>query len=452
MIRNFLISFSLLLFGLATLQAQCVEGDCINGVGVFKQYIEDQLVSTYEGHFREGKWDGFGKLTTQKGDIYEGEWVEGILNGNGTLVKADGQVEIGLFKNGKLVEKNKKVVPANECMEGDCVNGKGKQRGYKGHIYHGDFVKGVLTGYGTITYPNGDKYEGECSKNVPNGQGSMYRRNGRVETGVWEMGRPDFEIIKVWAFVVGVAEYENFPKLSFTNNDADKFYRHLISPHGGHVPKEQTVFLKDTEATAFNIQNKMADLFEQADTSDLIIFYFAGHGLDGAFLPVDYKEDGSNKILHTSINNAMMDSPAKFKLIIADACHSGSFSVTYNDYKDNNYHLPPGSTRSDKSLRDKIKEFYKSFENVKGGLAIIMSSASEEISLEATRLGQGVFSYYIIQGLKGQANTNGDNYVSVKELFEYVSKYVGKFTYKFQTPEIEGDYDENMPVGIVPPR
>src|SRR5690606_36865068 len=123
----------------------------------------------------------------------------------------------GLFKNGKLVEKNEKVVPANECMEGDCVNGKGKQRGYKGHIYHGDFVKGVLTGYGTITYPNGDKYEGECSKNVPNGQGSMYRRNGRVETGVWEMGRPDFEIIKVWALVVGVAEYENFPKLSFTN-------------------------------------------------------------------------------------------------------------------------------------------------------------------------------------------------------------------------------------------
>jgi hypothetical protein len=451
MTRNLFLSFTLLLFGIS-LQAQCVEGDCENGVGIFKQYIGDQLISTYKGHFQNSQWDGFGKLITKKGDIYEGEWSEGRLHGKGTLIKADGTVETGQFTNGTLSEADKRVVPQSECLEGNCNTGQGKSRGYKGHVYQGTFVKGALTGFGTITYPNGDRYEGACDRGLPSGDGSMYRRNGRVETGIWDMGRPTFEVIKIWALVVGVADYDNFPKLNFTNNDADKFYRHLISPEGGHVPSEQTKFLKDKEATAFNITNAMADLFEQADTSDLIIFYFAGHGLPGAFLPVDYQEDGSNQLLHTSINNLIMDSPAKFKLIIADACHSGSFALSYNDYKDHDYQLPPGSDRSDISLRDKIKAFYKSFENVKGGIAIMMSSASEEISLEATILGQGVFSYYIIQGLKGQANTNGDTYVSVKELFDYVSKYVGKFTYGFQTPGIEGDYDENMPVGIVPPR
>jgi len=451
MTRNLFLTFSVLLFGIITVQAQCVEGDCNNGVGIFKQYIGDQLISTYEGHFRDSKWDGFGKLKTKKGDIYEGEWLNGVLNGKGTLIKSDGTVEIGMFANGRLIEKDKRVVPQNECLEGDCNNGTGKSRGYKGHVYEGTFAKGALTGYGTITYPSGDKYEGQCNKSVPNGQGSMYRRNGRVETGVWDMGYPTFEVMKVWAFVVGVAEYENFPKLNYTVNDATEFYNYLRSPSGGHLPKDQTVFLTDKEATAFNITNEMADLFEQADTADLIIFYFAGHGLNGSFLPVDYKEDGSNQLLHTSLNNLMMDSPAKYKLILADACHSGSFAVTYNEYQSNSYTLPPGSTRSAESLRDRIQKFYKSFENVKSGLAIIMSSATEEISLEANKLEHGVFTQFVIQGLR-QGDTDGNDIVTVNELFNYVSKYVGKYTYGFQTPNIEGVYDETMPVGMVRPR
>ncbi|MCH2044169.1 MAG: hypothetical protein MK212_08490, partial [Saprospiraceae bacterium] len=173
--------------------------------------------------------------------------------------------------------------------------------------------------------------------------------------------------------------------------------------------------------------------------------------------------------------------------------------------------MPSSSSRSGFTTREKIKKFYKSFENVKGGLAVIMSSASEEISLEAKNLEQGVFSYYFMQGLKGHADGYSDEYIAllkeqksikrkldraikkndstvddlqqtydeldekmkvifetdeiitVEELYNFIRKEVKEFTFNFQNPIINDDkltierrgekiekfiYDKKMPIGI----
>ena len=62
----------------------------------------------------------------------------------------------------------------------------------------------------------------------------------------------------------------------------------------------------------------------------------------------------------------------------------------------------------------------KAFEDTKGGVALLMSSKSEELSLEDQGLRQGVFTYYVLQGLKGRADANNDYLITIKELYNYV--------------------------------
>ena len=48
--------------------------------------------------------------------------------------------------------------------------------------------------------------------------------------------------------------------------------------------------LIDEDATHEGIMSATRQTFLQADDNDMILFYFSGHGLQGAFLPVDYEQ------------------------------------------------------------------------------------------------------------------------------------------------------------------
>ena len=78
----------------------------------------------------------------------------------------------------------------------------------------------------------------------------------------------------------------------------------------------------------------------------------------------------------------------------------------------------------------------------------MMSSKGEEYLLEDGGLRSGIFSYYLMKGLKGLANFNNDEIVSVSELFEYVSENVRSYTAGAQTPTLTGKFDRNMPVAL----
>ena len=95
-----------------------------------------------------------------------------------------------------------------------------------------------------------------------------------------------------------------------------------------------------------------------------------------------------------------------------------------------------------------LQRYYKAFEETDGGIALLMSSKAEELSLEDHGLRQGVFTYYILQGLKGKADVNSDFLVTVKELYSFVYSKVREYTDNVQTPIITGDYDQDMPVAV----
>jgi hypothetical protein len=83
--------------------------------------------------------------------------------------------------------------------------------------------------------------------------------------------------LQVWAVVVGINNYANFPKLRFAVNDAEAVYRYLIE--NNRVPAENIFLLIDRQASIQNLRNILGTkLKASVGEKDMVIIYFAGHG------------------------------------------------------------------------------------------------------------------------------------------------------------------------------
>ena len=417
----------------------------------------------YEGGFKKGKLDGKGTMHYNDGSKFVGTWVRNYKNGQGTFYKTNGKAITGKWENGQLLnnnesptEKEETVIAQTEtakeaianCNTTFCKEGKGKYVYGDGSKYIGFFKEGKPEGEGTCIYANGDKYVGGWARHAPHGEGVMYYQNGRVLGAKWSYGKPTKRLdasetmsqeyvevdrnkeVKIWAVVVGVARYAHMPTLKYTDDDAYHVYAFLKSPEGGALPDNQIKVLIDEDATRNNIIKTMRQVLLKADENDVVVMYFSGHGLPGAFLPIDF--DGfNNKLDHEEIKSILDQSKAKHKLCLADACHSGSLMAMRS------------------TVDNTIKKFYDAFDKSTGGTALLLSSKGDEFSLEDGGLRQGIFSHYLIRGLKGEADKNKNKIVTITELYDYVYRKVRHYTGNVQTPTLTGSYDDGMPVSVV---
>jgi uncharacterized caspase-like protein len=231
---------------------------------------------------------------------------------------------------------------------------------------------------------------------------------------------------KKYAVVVGCADYQRDDlDLRYSDDDAYRFYAYLKSCEGGGIPDENIAVLVDEAATKSNIINTMNTIYSKASADDMLIFFYTGHGSEGAFCPTDITDDYNSFLLHDEVKAIFKKYPAKYKICMADACFSGSI------YQG----TPSSSTPSTGSSETSV--------------VIMMSSAPDETSQENPKMRQGAFTYYLIKGLKGSADRNNDRIITLEEIFPYVKANVIHFTDSQQTPFIEGNASRNMPIGIL---
>ena len=439
--------------------------DQANGKGTF--YFADG--KKYQGGFRQGKMHGEGTMIYTDKSKFVGTFKNNQRDGQGKLTRSNGKNQEGLWANDKFMDGNGSTAMAQnsssntssdmglegekslkDCNKENCLSGKGKFTYSDGSRYIGSFRNKYPHGEGTCFYANGDKYVGGWQNHAPHGEGIMYYKHGRVLGALWNNGQVIRELdsgdapvaneyievdqdseIKIWAVVVGVARYQHMPVLKYTDDDAYHTYAFLKSPEGGALPDNQIKVLIDEDATRSNILRAMRNVFLKADETDVVILYFSGHGLPGSFLPVDF--DGfNNKVAHDDVKRIFQESKAKHKLCLADACHSGSLTAMRT--------APLAST---------LKKYYSAFDNSTGGTALLMSSKGEEYSLEDKGLRQGIFSHYLIRGLKGEADRNKNKIVTVQELYDFVFKKVRNYTGNAQSPTLTGSFDPRMPVAVM---
>ncbi len=492
----FFVLASFLFLGTSiNLSAQCIEGNCRTGIGTFRFANGDRYSGNwsggrphgkgkyywptkerYEGDFYLGKFEGTGTMFYPDGGYYSGGWKQNFKHGQGRLVRGDGSITEGTWANGKPVANqqptassqppagNQKptansqkpaagktdVAGMRNCNSIYCRSGSGYYDYPDGSRWIGEFKNGVPAGTGVCYYAGGDRYEGQWANGAPHGSGVLYATNGRATGAVWVNGHAIRDLdsdemipndpvrveasknVKIFAVIVGVGRYTSMPSLRFTDDDAYRVYSFLKSPEGGALPDEQIAVLVDENATRENILRTMRQYFLKADANDVVLFFFSGHGLEGCFLPVDF--DGfNNKLRHEEVKQVLLQSKAKHKLCIADACHSGTLS----------YGLAAKGPAP-----VSLNKYYQAFEESSGGIALLMSSKGEELSLEDHGLRQGVFTYYLLRGMKGAANANGDNLVTIRELYSYVQAKVREYTSNVQNPVLTGLYDDNMPVAF----
>jgi len=83
------------------------------------------------------------------------------------------------------------------------------------------------------------------------------------------------------------------------------------------------------------------------------------------------------------------------------------------------------------------------------GRVVITASGPNEVALESPDLGHGIFTYYLLEGLAGKADRNGDGLVTVSELYEYVEDQVDRKAREAggrQRPLMKGEIEGTLPL------
>ena len=263
-----------------------------------------------------------------------------------------------------------------------------------------------------------------------------FKKEGTAPTG-----QTTVQIPRSYALVVGIAHYKNLPKeaqLQYPNLDAESMYTVLISPEGGQFPAENVHKLIDEQATVANIRKELETwLPSVTKPDDRVLIYFAGHGFvaNGQAYIAPYDIDlnniaGTAYPMDTLGHDVGSKINGKWKVLITDSCHSGA--------------ITPEADRStvNKTLLDLDKSLFS-----------ITASRDREQSFESANWGggHGIFTYYVVKGLEGEADTDGDGVVSADELAEYVHTNVREATNAAQNPTSErGSFDPNMVLAYNP--
>jgi uncharacterized caspase-like protein len=82
------------------------------------------------------------------------------------------------------------------------------------------------------------------------------------------------------------------------------------------------------------------------------------------------------------------------------------------------------------------------------GRAIMTASRPAEVSIELSELGHGIFTYFLVQGLKA-ADMNRDGIVTLQELYEYVEQQVAQKSRAVggnQHPVLKGEMEGILPL------
>ncbi|MEP0924379.1 GUN4 domain-containing protein [Leptolyngbya sp. ST-U4] len=254
-----------------------------------------------------------------------------------------------------------------------------------------------------------------------------------------------------WAVIVGISKYQySNLNLKYADRDAEDLYQLLLTPNGGSFQADHICKLTNEQATTGNINRALRSFLKKPAREDLVLIYFACHGSPDPDRPNNIyfltHDTDRNDIAGTALPMEDIDRALKSILhsekviILADTCHSAGVSGGI------------GGRRSVVDDSQLMNRFLQEISRSKGGVALLTSAEANEVSFEDTEWGggHGVFTHYLLEGMRGAADRDGNGIVTIGELFEYVRDSVKQATGDKQHPLMGPNaYDRNMPISII---
>lgn len=253
---------------------------------------------------------------------------------------------------------------------------------------------------------------------------------------------------EIWAVLIGINQYRNLPSLKYAVNDAKEVYRYLIEVN--RIPKDHIWLLLDEDATLDRIRSALGtQLRRKAGKEDMVIVYLAGHGatekdasspdgdgLEKYILPynADPKDLYASAIPMGEVSRIFQRISSEKLVFLSDTCYSGASG---------------GRTILVSGARANVSGAFLDRLSQGKGRMIIAASDANQVSAEKDELKHGVFTYYLLEGLGGKADFDGDGFITLDEIYRYVSIKVPQATGQDQHPVKKGEMTGEIILGVV---
>jgi len=460
-----------------------------HGQGTYTFAIGDK----YVGEFKSGEKHGQGTYTYADGAKYVGEYKDGKKNGQGIFTYVNGRQQEGIWESGNFIREAKVNLPApnnNIATNTDRTDidrerqqlaeerrrfEEEKQQRHQAKTSQGinlkvsvttptndgDYTLSIETNVDTASL----KIDGEELGGKSDGRYKINRvaRAGQ-DTKVYIIakdvyGNSDTKTITVSraiteskvvykrlnpvqvkrqpnrdavAIIIGISNYKTLPKADFANDDARVFYDYAIRALG--VKPENIKLLVDSDAEDVEIIKAFKTWLPSRvkSTTDVYVFY-SGHGLptqDGQglyLLPPRADRDFISRtaVQFQEINADLQAAKPKSVTIFMDSCYSGRARSGETLVAN----ARPVTLKAEKTL------FPDSF-------TVFSASQNDQISSSSPDLKHGIFSYYLMKGMEGDADTNKDGKITLGEMQAYLLENVGRqagMVDRKQEPQLIGD-------------
>lgn len=233
------------------------------------------------------------------------------------------------------------------------------------------------------------------------------------------------------ALLIGISKYQDktLARLQKPEVDVSALAEVLLDPKIGGFDEVQTL----TNPPSGVLRRQIAQLFNRRRYDNLVLLYFAGHGVrdinDGKFYLA--ATDTNRNLLSAEgisadfIKREMANSGSQRQVLILDCCFSGAFS---------------------RDARSAVGTYVDMEEIAQGkGKVVMTASTATQFAWEegGKIIGEpenSVFTRHLVTGLKtGKADIDGDGWISFDELYDYVRSGVISTIGTRQTPTKSGE-------------
>ncbi|NJM70464.1 MAG: peptidase C14 [Scytonema sp. RU_4_4] len=232
---------------------------------------------------------------------------------------------------------------------------------------------------------------------------------------------------KLWILLVGVNEYqdEGLPSLRYPALDCQGLGEALSSATQG-FPNKEVIVHHDFAAqppTLQRIRESLQQIVSQSQSQDSILLYFSGHGMlepntqQSVLCLADTRQ---NDLLATGLGmqelvQMLGASPANQQLVCLDTCHSGDMRLLGNRGSARDGYISESSLNSTTQMMDVLRQRAAQSK----GFCALLSCDQGQKSWEFPELGHGLFTYYLMQGLLGEA-ADSHGLIEADRLYKYV--------------------------------